>query len=62
MKRKKKKNLKKKQCPLVDGDKDRDEPITKAQRIKEEGGDKKDKDLSKVPPQLRKQQSSLKRP
>ena len=42
--------------PDVDGDKDRDEPITKAQQDKKEkeGGDKKDKDLSKVPPQLRK--------
>ena len=50
--------------PDVDGDGDKEEPISKAQKDKKEkeGGDKKDddkeeksdKDLSKVPPQLRK--------
>jgi|TARA_B100000282_G_scaffold27084_4_gene17599 hypothetical protein len=44
--------------PDVDGDGDRDEPITKAQKDKEakegDDDDKDDKDLSKVPPQLRK--------
>ena len=42
--------------PDVDGDGNRDEPITQAQKDKEdkEGDDKDDKDLSKVPPQLRK--------
>jgi len=44
--------------PDVDGDGDTKEPISKAQKDKEEkeGGDgeKEDKDLSKVPPQLRK--------
>lgn len=44
--------------PDVDGDGDRDEPITKAQKDKEakegDDNDKDDKDLSKVPPQLRK--------
>lgn len=44
--------------PDVDGDGDRQEPISKAQKDKKAGkGDKKeksDKDLSKVPPQLRK--------
>lgn len=48
--------------PDVDGDGDRDEPITKAQKDKEdkEGGDKEEKDLSKVPPQLRKHVSGKK--
>ena len=42
--------------PDVDGDGDTKEPISKASKEKKEkeGGDKKDKDLSKVPPQLRK--------
>ena len=42
--------------PDVDGDGDRKEPISKAQKDKKakEGGGKKKKDLSKVPPQLRK--------
>ena len=41
--------------PDVDGDGDRKEPISKAQKDKKaKGGDKKKKDLSKVPPQLRK--------
>jgi len=42
--------------PDVDGDGNRDESITKAQKDKKakEGGKEKKKDLSKVPPQLRK--------
>ena len=42
--------------PDVDGDGDKEEPISKAQKDKKEkeGGEKKKKDLSKVPPQLRK--------
>lgn len=44
--------------PDVDGDDDREEPISKAQKDKKkkegEKGKKKDKDMSKVPPQLRK--------
>ena len=42
--------------PDVDGDGDRKEPISKAQKDKKEKGgeDKEDKDYSKVPPQLRK--------
>ena len=43
--------------PDVDGDGDREEPISKASKEKKEkGGDdeKSDKDVSKVPPQLRK--------
>ena len=45
--------------PDVDGDGDREEPISKASKDKKakEGGEKKeksDKDMSKVPPQLRK--------
>ena len=42
--------------PDVDGDGDREEPISKAQKEKKakEGGKEKKKDLSKVPPQLRK--------
>jgi hypothetical protein len=42
--------------PDVDGDGDKEEPISKAQQDKKEkeGDDKEDKDLSKVPPQLRK--------
>ena len=46
--------------PDVDGDGDRDEPISKAQKEKKEkeGGGKKSKDLSKVPPQLRKHVAS----
>ena len=42
--------------PDVDGDGDKEEPISKAQKDKKEkeGDDKEDKDLSKVPPQLRK--------
>lgn len=41
--------------PDVDGDGNRTEPISQAQKQKKEkGGDKKKKDLSKVPPQLRK--------
>jgi len=46
--------------PDVDGDGDTEEPISKASKEKKEkeGGDKKDKDLSKVPPQLRKHVAS----
>ena len=42
--------------PDVDGDGDKEEPISKAQKDKKEkeGDDGKKKDLSKVPPQLRK--------
>ena len=42
--------------PDVDGDGDKEEPISKAQKDKKEkeGGDDKKKNLSKVPPQLRK--------
>jgi len=42
--------------PDVDGDGDTKEPISKASKEKKEkeGDDKEDKDLSKVPPQLRK--------
>ena len=41
--------------PDVDGDGNTTEPISQAQKQKKgEGGDKKKKDLSKVPPQLRK--------
>ena len=42
--------------PDVDGDGDKEEPISKAQKDKKakEGGKEKKKDLSKVPPQLRK--------
>ena len=42
--------------PDVDGDGDKEEPISKAQKDKKakEGGKDKKKDLSKVPPQLRK--------
>ena len=42
--------------PDVDGDGDTEEPISKASKEKKEkeGDDKEDKDLSKVPPQLRK--------
>ena len=41
--------------PDVDGDGDREEPISKASKEKKEkSGDKKKKDYSKVPPQLRK--------
>jgi hypothetical protein len=46
--------------PDVDGDGDREEPISKAQQDKkqkdgdDDKGKKSDKDLSKVPPQLRK--------
>ena len=48
---------KKPDFPDVDGDGDTKEPISKAQKDKKEkegGEDKKDKDYSKVPPQLRK--------
>ena len=47
---------KKPDFPDVDGDGDREEPISKAQKDKKdgEGGKEKKKDLSKVPPQLRK--------
>tara|TARA_A100000172_G_scaffold81156_1_gene73414 strand:- start:689 stop:1576 length:888 start_codon:yes stop_codon:yes gene_type:complete len=42
--------------PDVDGDGDREEPISKASKEKKEdnGDEKSDKDMSKVPPQLRK--------
>ena len=42
--------------PDVDGDGDKEEPISKAQEDKKEkeGDNKEEKDLSKVPPQLRK--------
>ena len=48
--------------PDVDGDGDKEEPISKAQQDKKEkeGGEKKEKDLSKVPPQLRKHMQSKK--
>jgi hypothetical protein len=48
--------------PDVDGDGDKEEPISKAQKDKKEkeGGGEKKKDLSKVPPQLRKHMQSKK--